>query len=387
MNFTEAFAPIKDLPTTDTTCSCDSAVYNEQQQQSHDDRGFASSLNIKSITGKHCDIEQRYHIETRILGAGLHGSVREGIDRVTGEHHAIKSIRKRDNPHVKPSGIVREIALLSEMKHDNIIHLKDVFEDDEYVHIVTNLCTGGELFDKIIQYGDDSCFIEENKAARIIFQVLNAVAYMHAKKIVNRDIKPENILFETTDEDSTVKIIDFGLSRKHNVNSEKPMTAFVGTPYYIAPEVLKKKYTKSCDLWSIGVIAYALLCGYPPFNGPDNDAVLDAVRRGRYVFASHDWLCRSRESRDFIRHLLQKDPRKRLTAVQAMNHPWIRMHMSTQDGSSTMMKYEECHEEASVNCTIFHDHWVLQPPRTVSSTKMGADPRKRTHRPLRSSFW
>jgi calcium-dependent protein kinase len=346
--------------------------------------------NIKSITGKHCDIvEQRYHIETRILGAGLHGSVREGIDRITGEHHAIKSIRKRDNPHVKASWIVREIALLSEMKHDNIIHLKDVFEDDEYVHIVTNLCTGGELFDKIIQHSEDSCFIEEHKAARIIYQVLNAVAYMHTKNIVNRDIKPENILFESTNEDSTVKIIDFGLSRKHNVHTEKPMTAFVGTPYYIAPEVLKKKYTKSCDLWSIGVIAYALLCGYPPFNGPDNDAVLDAVRRGRYVFASHDWLCRSRESRDFIRHLLQKDPRKRLTAIQAMNHPWIRMHMSAaQDSttSSTMMKYEECYEEALVNCTIIHDHWVLQPPRTVSSIKMG-DPRKRTHRPLRSSFW
>lgn len=234
MNFTGAFTPIKALSTMDTTCTCDSAVYNEHHQ-SHDDCDVASSHNIKSITGKLCDIEQRYHIETRILGAGLHGSVREGIDRITGEHHAIKSIRKRDNPHVKPSGIVREIALLSEMKHDNIIYLVDVFEDDEYVHIVTNLCTGGELFDKIIQYGDDSCFIDENKAARIIYQVLNAVAYMHAKNIVNRDIKPENILFETTDEDSTVKIIDFGLSRKHNVNSEKPMTAFVGTPYYIAP--------------------------------------------------------------------------------------------------------------------------------------------------------
>ena len=161
MNFpvAAAFTPIKALSTMDTTCSCDSAVYNnEQQQQSHDDRDAAPcqtidvlspcsnsskdvvspspNSNIKSITGKHCDIEQRYHIETRILGAGLHGSVREGIDRITGEHHAIKSIRKRDNPHVKASWIVREIALLSEMKHDNIIHLKDVFEDDEYVQLL-----------------------------------------------------------------------------------------------------------------------------------------------------------------------------------------------------------------------------------------------------------
>merc|ERR1712070_367987 len=109
---------------------------------------------------------------------------------------------------------------------------------------------------------------------------------------------------------------------KHHVNGPS-MSTIVGTPYYISPDVLRRKYDRSCDLWSVGVISYILLCGYPPFNGSDNKEVYDAVRRGRYRFPSADWNHTSRESRDFVRRLLQKDPRKRMTVEEALNHPWI----------------------------------------------------------------
>eukprot|EP00579_Thalassiosira_antarctica_P023209 CAMPEP_0201987002 /NCGR_PEP_ID=MMETSP0904-20121228/91569_1 /ASSEMBLY_ACC=CAM_ASM_000553 /TAXON_ID=420261 /ORGANISM="Thalassiosira antarctica, Strain CCMP982" /LENGTH=169 /DNA_ID=CAMNT_0048541089 /DNA_START=1302 /DNA_END=1807 /DNA_ORIENTATION=- len=168
-----------------------------------------------SITGKFSNIEYKYHIDPRILGTGQQGSVRECIDRVTGQRYAVKSIRKSD-PSVKPGGLAREIMLLQEMEDSNIIQLVDVFEDADYVHLVTDLCTGGELFDKICEKSSNSdngaaCFAED-EAARIMYQILTAVSYMHKRGIVHRDIKPENILFEATDDDSTVKIIDFGLS-------------------------------------------------------------------------------------------------------------------------------------------------------------------------------
>ncbi|KAL7517576.1 hypothetical protein ACHAWF_000131, partial [Thalassiosira exigua] len=140
----------------------------------------------------------------------------------------------------------------------------------------------------------------------ILHQILAAVSHMHQRDIVHRDIKPENILFETKDKDSPVKLIDFGFARKHFGNQgEPPMTTTAGTPYYIAPEVLARKYDKSCDLWSVGVVAYVLMCGYPAFNSADDDEVHDAVRRGWYRFPSEEWSGSSREARDFIRHLLQ----------------------------------------------------------------------------------
>ena len=342
MIFDEVFAapePLKASATMDTAKSslCDQ----------HDDgvphrgpispcsSGGGTAAAAFNVTGEpYSDIEDEYRVDPRILGSGHHGSVRECVDVATGrQRYAVKSIRK-DDPHVKEDGLVREIALLRETGHRGIVRLVDVFEDEDYVHIVTDLCTGGELFDRIVgksagrREGDAPCFAED-EAARIVRQILSAVSYMHGRGIVHRDIKPENILFEDADEDSPIKIIDFGLSRRHIDKVEPPMSAVVGTPYYIAPEVLLKKYNKACDLWSVGVVAYTMLCGYPPFNGSNNDEVRDAVRSGRYRFHSEEWSRSSRESRQFIRQLLQMDPRKRMTAQQALEHPWIRMHANS----------------------------------------------------------
>jgi len=276
------------------------------------------------------NIEHRYHIDARVLGTDQYGSVRRCTDRTTGQHYAVKSVRKSE-PSVKPAGLRREISLLQAMKHDSIIQLRDVYEDSKYVHLVTDLCTGGELFDKIVEKASSdsenqatNCF-EEAEASRILFQILTAVSYMHKAGVVHRDIKPENILFETKDADSPVMIIDFGLARQHS-SLEGPMKTVVGTPYYVAPEVLRKCYDKSCDLWSVGVIAYIMLCGYPPFNGLDNAETHKSILRGRYRFASEDWKGTSREARDFIQRMLKMDTRRRMTVEQALQHPFIVKH-------------------------------------------------------------
>ena len=180
--------------------------------------------------------------------------------------------------------------------------------------------------------------------------MLTAISYLHKHGIVHRDIKPENILFDSADEDSTIKIIDFGLARKHFGNrGEPPMRNTVGTPYYIAPEVHRRKYDKSCDLWSVGVITYILLCGYPLFNGATNKEVCDSVRRGYCHFSLIDWSGVSREGRDFVWRLLQKDPRKRMTVNQALNHPWMLKHIN----SDVAVSDEDCRDDLSVE-VVYH---------------------------------
>jgi len=293
----------------------------------------SSTTSTISTTCRVRNIKHEYYIKPRVLGTGYRGSVRECIDRSNGERYAVKSIPKSDSS-VKSSDLAHETILLKEMKHRSIVQLIDVYEDDDYLHIVTDLCKGGELFDKIVEKksnADDGapCF-EEGEAAGLLHQILTAVSYMHKHGIVHRDIKPENILFETTDKNSPIKIIDFGLARKHFGNrGEPPMSNIVGTPYYIAPEVLGRKYDKSCDLWSIGVLTYILLCGYPPFNGANTNELHDSVRRGKYNFPAEDWSGVSLEAMNFIRRLLQMDPGQRMTAEEALDHPWMTRHVNT----------------------------------------------------------
>ena len=316
-----------------------------------------------SITGTFGNIKDKYFVITRVLGSGYHASVRECIDRATGVRYAVKTFYKSD-ARVRPECIDREAILLNGMEHGSIVKLVDVFEDDVCIHLVTDLCKGGELYDKIYEkasYPTDgvACFAE-GEAKKIMSQILNAVRYMHDHDVVHRDLKPENILFETADVDSPVKIIDFGLARTHNAR-EAPMSSVAGTPYYIAPEVLRRQYGRSCDLWSVGVIAYVLLAGYPPFNGKDDTEVRRAVLDGRYCFPPGDWSGISREALDFIRKLLQMDTILRMTAEQALCHPWITGAVTTdEDGQS-----EETIDEGSRIRKRTIAYWIDFPTRKI----------------------
>jgi len=278
------------------------------------------------VTGHYSDISQQYCVNPDIIGSGNYGSVRECINLSTGRHYAVKSIDKSKIGRI--DHLQREIELLSAIDHESIIKLVDVFEDNEHVHIVTEKYTGGELFDKIIERTTPSGCLTEVEAARIIKSILEAVLYLHSNGCVHRDIKPENILFESNQEGSAVKLIDFGLSRMHDEKIEGPMGNAVGTAYYMSPEVINGCYTKSCDIWSIGIVTYILLAGYPPFNGSNDDEIYNATRRCNLIFERKVWGGLSHMSRDFVRRLLSKDASLRSTAEEALQHPWILNHCS-----------------------------------------------------------
>ncbi|XP_066997430.2 calcium/calmodulin-dependent protein kinase type 1 isoform X2 [Anabrus simplex] len=203
------------------------------------------------------------------------------------------------------------------LKHPNIVQLLETFEDKHKVYLIMELVTGGELFDRIVEKGSYT----EKDASDLIRQVLEAVDYMHEQGVVHRDLKPENLLYYSPDEDSKIMISDFGLSKMEDSGI---MATACGTPGYVAPEVLAQKpYGKAVDVWSIGVISYILLCGYPPFYD-ENDANLFAqILKGEFEFDSPYWDDISESAKDFIRQLMCVDVEKRYTCRQALAHPWI----------------------------------------------------------------
>ncbi len=193
----------------------------------------------------------------------------------------------------------------------------EFFEDEKRYYLVTEICKGGELFDEVLQRGKFS----ERDAAVLLKQVLSCVNYCHKNNIVHRDLKPENILLEQNKEFDQIKIIDFGTSLVYDPS--KPLDEKLGTPYYIAPEVLNKSYNSKCDIWSVGVITYILLSGQPPFNGESDKDIMKKVRIGKFNFDLPVWNAVSENAKDFIRKLLTYDPEKRPDAEKALQHPWI----------------------------------------------------------------
>lgn len=277
------------------------------------------------MTGVYANVAEDYHIYPSVIGKGHYGVVRDCVHRATMQSFAVKSIEKSKIGRL--DHLQREIFLLANIDHQGIMKMVDCYEDAEYVHIISEKYTGGELFDKIIEDSNSyGCFTEQ-KAATVIKSLLESVAYLHDHGIVHRDIKPENILFESSSEDADVKLIDFGLARRHG-RGEEPMTNPVGTSYYMSPELLKGKYDKATDLWSVGIVAYILLCGFPPFNGSSDAEIQESTRKCRLHFQGDGWLNKSDEAVHFVKCLLSKDPRRRLTAREALMHPWIRNMMT-----------------------------------------------------------
>ncbi len=195
--------------------------------------------------------------------------------------------------------------------------LFEFFQDEKRYYIVTELCTGGELFDKITK----KQIFGEKDAAKYFKQILSAVVYCHAHHIVHRDLKPENLLLESNEENANIKVIDFGTSQ--TFNPDKKMSQKFGTPYYIAPEVLKKEYNEKCDVWSCGVILYILLSGRPPFPGKNEVEIIKQVEAGVYHMDTPEWKSISILAKDLIRHMLEISPVKRYSSLTALNHKWI----------------------------------------------------------------
>ncbi|XP_073278111.1 CDPK-related kinase 1-like isoform X2 [Primulina huaijiensis] len=220
----------------------------------------------------------------------------------------------------------REIKILRALTgHKNLVLFYDAYEDEENVYVVMELCKGGELLDHILSRGGK---YSEDDAKSVLVQILSVVAYCHLQGVVHRDLKPENFLFTSKDEHSPLKAIDFGLS--DYVKPDERLNDIVGSAYYVAPEVLHRSYGTEADMWSIGVIAYILLCGSRPFWSRTESGIFRAVLKADPSFDEAPWPSLSSDAVDFVKGLLNKDYRKRLTAAQALGHPWLVGHQDVK---------------------------------------------------------
>lgn len=238
-----------------------------------------------------------------------------------GKDVAVKVIPKaKMTTAIAIEDVRREVKILRALTgHSNLVQFYDAYEDHENVYVVMELCEGGELLDKILARGGK---YTEDDAKAVMIQILNVVAFCHLQGVVHRDLKPENFLFMSKDEDSPLKAIDFGLS--DFVKPDERLNDIVGSAYYVAPEVLHRSYSTEADVWSIGVISYILLCGSRPFWARTESGIFRAVLKADPIFEEPPWPSLSAEAKDFVKRLLNKDPRKRMTAAQALSHPWIR---------------------------------------------------------------
>lgn len=252
----------------------------------------------------------------RTLGAGTYGIVREA-DGPTGKV-AIKIILKK-NVKGNERMVYDELDMLQRLKHPHIVRFVDWFESRDKYYIVTELATGGELFDRICEQGK----FTEKDASQTIKQVLTAVDYLHRNNVVHRDLKPENLLYLSKQSDSDLVLADFGIAKMLDTKDEV-LTTMAGSFGYAAPEVmLKKGHGKPVDMWSMGVITYTLLCGYSPFRSENLQDLIDECSNAQVVFHERYWKDVSDDAKEFILHLLQPKPDDRWTSQQALHHSWL----------------------------------------------------------------
>ncbi|KAI9021846.1 kinase-like domain-containing protein [Hyaloraphidium curvatum] len=266
--------------------------------------------------------KRKLYKEVKKLGQGVSGYVSAAVHAPSGTPVAVKHVVKGSlfkASHVAEA--LTEIAILTQLHHPNVIQLLDWFETKEHVCLVFEQAAGGELFDRIEQLGHYT----ERDAACIAAVLCNALAYVHAKGVLHRDLKTHNVLFSGPEFDSRIVLVDFGISKQLRGPTDFTTTVGMGTPSFTAPEVIEGvKYTSKCDDWSMGVLAHHLLCGYGPFDGGVDYMDILAKQAKGPQFDSEEWKPISAEAKDFVKRLLTISPRKRMTAAEALDHPWIR---------------------------------------------------------------
>ncbi|KAI9914337.1 hypothetical protein PsorP6_006888 [Peronosclerospora sorghi] len=255
------------------------------------------------------------------LGAGTFSVVRVATHKTTGERFAVKCIKRAQLSTDDLQALVAEVKILSEMQHPHIVKLYDVFQEEKYFFLVTEFMPGGELFERIVQ---KNCY-SEREARDLVKVLLETIAFCHDADVVHRDLKPENLLLSSAEDDADIKLADFGFAKKTAIrNGDTGLSTACGTPGYVAPEILRaKSYGKEVDIWSIGVITYILLCGYPPFHHENRSALFRLIKAGQYEFDSPYWDDVSAEAKDIISKMLVLTPAERWSARQLLDHPWI----------------------------------------------------------------
>ncbi|KAK9472491.1 kinase-like domain-containing protein [Dipodascopsis tothii] len=253
-----------------------------------------------------------------VLGAGTYGIVKEATVAATGDRVAVKVILK-DSVKGNVKMIYEELDVLRRLNHPHIVKFVDWFESKEKFYLVTQLATGGELFDRICERGKYT----EQDAVETVREILEAVAYLHDLNIVHRDLKPENLLYVDPSPTSELVLADFGIAKTLE-SKDEVLTSMAGSFGYAAPEVLRGSgHGKPCDVWSLGVITYTLLCGYSPFRSENIEDFLLEVRENGVIFHERYWRGVSEEAKEFILCMLRVNPAKRLTCKDLLDHHWI----------------------------------------------------------------
>ena len=262
-----------------------------------------------------------YYTIIKDLGHGSYGQVKKVKHKKFNEIRAMKITNK------KTYSSKYEIEILRKISHPNITNIFEIFEDSKKYYVIMEFLEGGELFDAITSIGSFS----EETACQVMKQILSAINYLHSSNIVHRDLKPENIMLLQKPENGVyhIKLIDFGTAKTFKPG--KKMNKFIGTSYYIAPEVLKERYDEKCDVWSCGIILYILLCGYPPFNGNTNVEIFHAIQNQNPIFTGEEWEDITSEAKDLIKIMLKKNPNERWSAEQCLKHKWFKMLDETDD--------------------------------------------------------
>ena len=277
------------------------------------------------VTQQKGKINEKYKILKK-LGSGAYGSVYKARNSILNITVAIKKIKKAEGTEDEDTKIKKsEIDILKKLSHPNIVKIYEFYSSKNHYHLITEYCKYGELF----SYMRDN--FSEKQLAIIFYQIISGIWYLHDHNIIHRDIKPENIMIsfkekdiENKEEYFWVKIIDFGTAKIFEKN--KTENVVIGSLYYVAPEVLKKNYNEKCDLWSVGVILYMALVGKAPFDGKSNEEILEKISKYVYNDKEMRFIVHSEEAKDLVSKLLEKDVNKRLSAKEALNHPWFKKY-------------------------------------------------------------
>ena len=304
-------------------------------------------------------IEDFYVIdEEATLGEGANAIVRKGVKKDTGESFAIKIIDKSSLGEQEFESLNNELKIMSIVDHPNIVRIQEYYDCHDVIFIVMELMSGGELFDRIVEVEHYT----EQKAAEAFRPVVDAVRYCHSLGIVHRDLKPENLLYSSKNDDAVLKVSDFGYAKFLIPKSGEHLSTACGSPSYIAPEVVSGKgYDNKVDCWSLGVILYVMLCGYPPFYAEENEELFKLISEGKYEFHSPYWDKISDSAKDLIQKLIIVKPEERLSADEILNHPWL---TQTNDSSKTVAfkeRYEKLKKtdklKAAVMVKLIVDEW------------------------------
>jgi len=300
---------------------------------------------------------------TSTIGTGYSGTIYKCHHIYTFRQYALKVIPRESKDvssetsssdtlqdNIKDK-MLNEVTILSHLQpHPNILTLHNYYITPRHHHILTSYYPNGDLFDDIVRKRSTTLtHYTETEASTIIYTLLSTISYIHNHDIVHRDIKPENIMFTNISNYQSMKLIDFGLSTRYSPNSNKYMNTMAGTLRYMAPEVLTKQYTHTCDIWSVGVLLYILLCGYAPFDDGNDEHVISLISVGKVIFPHDEWKNVSEEAKDVIRWLLTMDGYNRPDAKDVSNHRWF-IKNNCHGKTMKMRRRREWKQQRMVDC-------------------------------------